>query len=97
MKQATDQAPHPLSAAELDEVLAVLARRAPALRDAGIRRVTALGLAFDLDPPEPIPLTAEEMARRSAAARNPLLDASMYGRADGSTPGMRRHREYDDE
>lgn len=83
-------------AAGVDDVLAVIARRAPSLRASGVRRVALEGLSFDLDPPEPEPLSKDEIERRAAAARDPLKDSSMYGRDDGSLPGLRRFEEYDD-
>lgn len=75
--------------------LAELARRAPALRAAGIRHVEIGDIKFDVDPPEPVPLSKEELAARARAAADPLQDPAMYNRID-SVPGLRRHSEYDD-
>lgn len=72
----------------LDETLRVISQHAPALREAGVTRVRADGVEFELQPDIPEPVVAAPQPE--PAAKSPLDDATTYGFAAGSSlPGFR--------
>lgn len=70
-------------------LLDALIERADRLRAAGVRRVELDGLAFDLDPPEP--LAAGDAA--DEGGEGAWNDPAQYGSRDGFVPGFPRLRE----
>jgi len=73
---------------DLDKILAVVIARAPALRSAGVMRLSADGVAFELG------MTAAELAAAAQPAKEDvgpggLDDPATYGLAPGSrVPGF---------
>ena len=77
-----------MTAPELDDVLAAIANRATALREAGVTRVQAREVVIDI---APLPQKVEEIRRqRDLESSDPLLDPATYGLGNGRVPGFPR-------